>query len=175
MVQFCMASLLACLVLDDAAMEEIRQRGGWLAAARLGAVALRRTTGTGWLCGAAGGFILPHRFECSACNQGMLPPSAAGEAPLMFRACISLLSRCMDTIKETVARAAGYRGWQAESPGAEGDAAITTDSGMSLDQAVRMAEAASQAMWGSAHYCLQQPLEVTQVCCVSGCVCVCSQ
>jgi hypothetical protein len=54
----------------------------------------------------------------------------AGEAPLMFRACISLLSRCMEVIKETLARAAGG-GWKADT-GEQAEQAMTMDQAGSI-------------------------------------------
>lgn len=76
---------------------------------------------------------------------------------MLFFACINLLSKCMNTIKGVVAAAAGHV-WHSESAEPAVDPAEAN-----VVQAVRMAEATSQAMWGSAHYCMQEPLEITQV------------
>ncbi|GIL66635.1 hypothetical protein Vafri_20126 [Volvox africanus] len=100
MIQFCAASLLATMVLDDDAMELIRDRG---------------------------------------------------EAPLMFEACIVLLHSTLGKLKREVARFYG------QLTPEEMEATPTFD----VELGVRLAEAASQAMWGSAHYCvMMDPIQV---------------
>ncbi|KXZ56071.1 hypothetical protein GPECTOR_2g953 [Gonium pectorale] len=100
MIQFCAASLLATLVLDDDAMELIRDRG---------------------------------------------------EAPLMFEACIVLLHSTLTKLKREVARFYGQL--------SEEEAAASPQ--FDVELGVRLAEAASQAMWGSAHYCvMMDPIQV---------------
>ncbi|GFH26691.1 uncharacterized protein HaLaN_24880, partial [Haematococcus lacustris] len=91
-IQFCMASLLATMVLDDEAMELIRERE---------------------------------------------------EAPILFEACIVLLTSTLDKVYEELDRRTGAYYKEGEEPEYE------------LYMGVRLAEASSQAMWGSAHYCVQ--------------------
>eukprot|EP00198_Chlamydomonas_reinhardtii_P003541 XP_001692877.1 flagellar associated protein [Chlamydomonas reinhardtii] len=100
MIQFCAASLLATLVLDDDAMELIRDRG---------------------------------------------------EAPLMFEACIVLLQSTLGKLKREVQRFYGQLTPE--------EAASTPP--FDVELGVRLGEAASQAMWGSAHYCvMMDPIQV---------------
>mmetsp|Transcript_26929 Transcript_26929/g.69418 ORF Transcript_26929/g.69418 Transcript_26929/m.69418 type:complete len:871 (-) Transcript_26929:1245-3857(-) len=98
MVQFCMASLLATLVLDDETMELIRD---------------------------------------------------SGEAPTLFESCLRLLVSVFGKLHDELDRRTnGYY--------KEGDTAV-----YDLYLGVRLAEASSQAMWGSAHYCVQtSPVQI---------------
>lgn len=153
-----MASLLAVLVLDDASMELLTQRG---------------------------------------------------EAPLLFRACLALLSHTMDNVKlllaepdsvlrtrllsegTVVRKGGGSRGGAAAAAAAAAHAAAEAASGGSeaatarqqqaeaaaqqmaageyvpdLEAAgkqVKLAEACSQALWGAANFCLTDPLHITAV------------
>ncbi|MEW5306191.1 MAG: hypothetical protein WDW36_008675 [Sanguina aurantia] len=104
MVQFCAASLLATLVLDDDAMDLVRGRA---------------------------------------------------EAPLMFQACILLLGSVLGRMLAEVAR-------QTAASAGTADPCQPAEQLYDLDLGVRLAEAASQAMWGSAHFCvLMDPVQVS--------------
>jgi hypothetical protein len=154
-----MASLLAVLVLDDASMELLTQRG---------------------------------------------------EAPLLFRACLALLSHTMDNVKlllaepdsvlrtrllsegtQVVRKGGGSRGGAAAAAAAAAHAAVAAAGGGSeaatarqqqaeaaaqqmaageyvpdleaAGQQVKLAEACSQALWGAANFCLTEPLHITAV------------
>eukprot|EP00798_Chlamydomonas_sp_ICE-L_P023775 gene23775-9334_t len=99
MIQFCMASLLATLVLDDEAMAVIRERG---------------------------------------------------EAPVLFETCLLLLSSTLDKLRDELERQLGnYYETDDEPPLYD------------LALGVRLAEASSQAMWGSAHTCVtMKPIQI---------------
>ncbi|KAJ9524025.1 hypothetical protein QJQ45_022487, partial [Haematococcus lacustris] len=64
-------------------------------------------------------------------------------APILFEACIVLLTSTLDKVYEELDRRTGAYYKEGEEPEYE------------LYMGVRLAEASSQAMWGSAHYCVQ--------------------
>jgi hypothetical protein len=124
-----------------------------------------------------------------------------GEAPLLFQACLKLLSLTMAKLKQDLAtdnipqaenqnilisEGAEQQQQQKESDSALGTLGSSSSEGSSLSgnrqevgtsvppaagsrgtfnvqQAVSLAEACSQGVWGSAHYCLKDPLEISQV------------
>lgn len=92
-------------------------------------------------------------------DDAMLGIQQRGEAPALFLATLFLLSNTLASIKERLAahsialHAEGSEGWSKEVELDKGD----------LQHAVSLAEASSQAMWGCAHYSLQEPLQIIQV------------
>jgi hypothetical protein len=68
---------------------------------------------------------------------------AISQAPVLFEACLVLLTSTLDALHAELGRRQGGHYAHGEPPAYD------------LYLGVRLAEASSQAMWGSAHYCIQ--------------------
>lgn len=206
-VQFCVASVLAILVLDDAAMEVIKQRGeGHLVFEATLRLLSHVLTAVKFSVAVGDGQILSEgmtKADVAAAMQKLRNGSDSGGKEASTAALRQGSVTCADPLLKTAARRLSQETHISSSSGgnavplsrrisADAAAAATmlqeasrmsaagSSSGASQQQsveeeeeapepldvqaAVSLAEACAQAMWGSAHYSLDEPqLHITQV------------
>jgi hypothetical protein len=146
-VQYFMASLLATLVLDKEAMATLQARGEGLPLFRTTLRQLARTLAR-----------LKEARAAAAAAAGAAPADVssardeADAAPAIMPPKRRVLSAGRHSASEE-ALAVGAGG--SPAPGAMTDAELAS--------AVQLADACAQGVWGSAHYCMTEPLHITQV------------
>ena len=152
-----MASLLATLVLDDNTMERLADRGEapllFQACLRLLSVTMAQ------LKQALATDGVPHSED-----EGMLMSEGA-EPKQQRQQPAGVADDTMGGLDNSSSSTTSITGSRQGDGKVLGPAASIsgTKEVLNVQQAVNLAEACSQGVWGSAHYCLKDPLEISQV------------
>eukprot|EP00879_Flechtneria_rotunda_P023560 GHRR01024925.1.p1 GENE.GHRR01024925.1~~GHRR01024925.1.p1 ORF type:complete len:713 (+),score=291.71 GHRR01024925.1:1579-3717(+) len=160
-VQFAMAALLGTLVLDDEAMELIKQRGEGHLVFEATLKLLEHVLNALKFQMAAPGSQIPSdgmtQADIAAAMQQLR--SQGSTAVLKADASSASLGLCQE------ASTASSKATQQQSPAAPTAAAATDEDPpepLNVQMAVTLAEACAQAAWGFAHYSLEEPVQIKQ-------------